>query len=131
MLLRILNMEDRDLHGKQAYTKKDFKGWQGRMLLIESEDDELFDSHNFKMLHDMHPGTAIHYFQGSGSLLALVRCEKVVDVILKFIWDEESENSNSELSQSQDKVTTSSLARPVGASTKKKEDEKANEAAPE
>ena len=79
-----------DYHTHFAYTKEDFARWAGKMILIESDDDEYFDPQNFKALKELFPNATPHYFSGCGHLFTLIRGSDVVDNILKIILDEDT-----------------------------------------
>jgi len=81
-----------DLFTNCEYTPEKFARFNGRLLLIESEDDPTFDTANFDKLSVLHPDACVHYFKGSGLLMPLVRPRRVIKLIAKFLTDEESES---------------------------------------
>lgn len=88
----------RDYHTSVTYKPADFERWEGKIFLIESEDDEYYDKENFVMLKSLFPNSYVHYISGSGHLLLLIRGQFVVDLILKFIFDEENLTNRTDLS---------------------------------
>lgn len=83
-----------DLHNKYYYEPTDFTDWKGRMLIIESEDDPLFDRNELDALQNLHPNAFIHFFNGTGYMLPLVKPSLILPQISKFINQDLSDLAN-------------------------------------
>jgi pimeloyl-ACP methyl ester carboxylesterase len=81
-----------DLFDNCEYTPDKFARFNGRLLLLESEDDPTFDITNFEKICTLHPNACVHYFKGTGLVMPLVRPKRVIQLIAKFLTDEESES---------------------------------------
>merc|ERR1712110_1362050 len=81
-----------DYYSHFAYTRTDFERWEGKMFLLESEDDEYFDPDNLTALQQLFPNATVYCFSRCGHLLSLIRGKSVVDLILRFSLDEETYN---------------------------------------
>ena len=90
-----------DYHTNVIYRVGDFDRWEGKMFLVESQDDEYFDDENFQQLKCLFPNSYLHYLRGSGHLLELIRGQFVVDLVMKFINDDESLTNRTDLSKNE------------------------------
>lgn len=57
----------------------------GRVLIIQAEDDELFNAEQRQALAGTYPGAKSHIFDSGGHLLALVRAQEMANVIEGFL----------------------------------------------
>lgn len=73
-----------------SYSSSDFEKWEGKMLLIESEDDEYFDSENFSALKQLFSNCTPYCISNCGHLYSFIRGKLIVDVILRFVLDEDA-----------------------------------------
>lgn len=87
LTVRVLALED--FHLNCVYTAADMERWKGRMLLLESEDDEYFDPEYIASLQEVVPSASVHYFNGTGHLFGLIRGSLVVARIREFLENED------------------------------------------
>merc|ERR1712137_946175 len=77
-----------DYHTNFSYSPEILERWQGRIILLESEDDEYFNSDDFSALSELFPNSTEHLLTNCGHLYSFVRGKIIVDIILQFILDE-------------------------------------------
>ena len=79
-----------DYHAHYSFKPANFERWDGKMLLIESEDDEYIDSETSHSLKELFPDATQYCIKNSGHLVSLIRGKTIVDRVLRFALDEES-----------------------------------------
>jgi len=60
------------------------------LLLIDTDDDEYFDQEYITEMKTLFPSPIVHIFRNYGHLISLVRGKLFVDLILRFILDEDT-----------------------------------------
>ena len=69
-----------------AFTPDDLKGWPGRILILEGDNDPLAGAPARAALKALHPQARVHTFQGSGHVASIAKLDEYVAVIKRFLW---------------------------------------------
>lgn len=74
---------DFDLSG--AFAPEDLKGWPGRILILEGDNDPVAESRARKALRALYPQASVHTFRGSGHVASIARPDEYAAVIADFL----------------------------------------------
>ncbi len=74
-----------DYHTGKAFTVRDLRDWPGRLLIIESGNDQVIDEGNRGALKGMYPGAYIQTLPGYDHLAPLLASRELLTSIRKFI----------------------------------------------
>ncbi|HEX6730860.1 MAG TPA: alpha/beta hydrolase [Pyrinomonadaceae bacterium] len=66
------------------FTSVDLKDWQGKILIIESDDD-VISEHDRERLRNTYPHAEVYTFHGAGHASSILKREEVVSVIRYFL----------------------------------------------
>jgi len=68
-----------------TFTPADLEGWPGRILIIDSDDDEAIGARQREALRGMYPQARIHTFRGAGHVPVVTREKEYISVIRGFL----------------------------------------------
>jgi len=77
-----------DLTQQPQFTPDDLKGWSGRILIIESDDDPAIGPQDRDLLRSMYPNAQVHIFRNAGHASSILRREEVVALIKSFVREQ-------------------------------------------
>lgn len=80
-----------DYFGKFTFNSADLSNWNGRMLIIESNQDEVFEEGDRGALLAMYPHAWSHTFDGYSHLATILAHKETVEIVTDFLqggWDE-------------------------------------------
>lgn len=67
------------------FTSDDLKGWHGRVLIIESDDDPAIPSRDRGLLRSIYPNAQVHTFRDAGHASSILKRQEVVSIIRGFL----------------------------------------------
>lgn len=67
------------------FTSEDLKGWPGRVLIIESDDDPAIQARDRALLRSTYPDAQVHTFNDAGHASSILKREEVVSIIRSFL----------------------------------------------
>jgi pimeloyl-ACP methyl ester carboxylesterase len=76
-----------DLAHQRQFTADDLKGWPGKVLIIESEDDPAIPKRDRTLLKATYPQAEVHTFRDAGHASSILKREEVGSIIKSFIHD--------------------------------------------
>jgi pimeloyl-ACP methyl ester carboxylesterase len=76
-----------DFDASCAFSAEDPKGWPGRILILEGEDDPVAESQAREALRALYPQARVHTFHGSGHVASIAKVEEYTTVIGDFLTD--------------------------------------------
>ena len=68
-----------------AFTPDDLKDWNGRILIIDSDDDPAISAGDRGVLRRMYPRAKVHTFKDAGHASSILKREEVVSIVKDFI----------------------------------------------
>lgn len=74
-----------DFAWRCRFTPADLSGWPGRILILESEDDQFADVGARTALHALYPTAEVHTFRGERHSAMLTRTDEYVAVVDQFL----------------------------------------------
>ena len=74
-----------DLVRQPQFTPDDLKGWPGKVLIIESDDDPAITAHDRALLRRTYPNAQVHTFRDAGHASSILKREEVVSLITSFV----------------------------------------------
>lgn len=74
-----------DLTQQPQFTPEDLKGWSGRILIIESDDDPAIGPRDRELLRSMYPNAQVHTFTDAGHASLILKREEVFSIIRSFL----------------------------------------------
>jgi len=74
-----------DFAQNHVFTPDDLVGWRGKILILESDDDQAIDAPKREAIKATYPQAQIHTFHNAGHIPALTRREEYISVIRKFL----------------------------------------------
>ena len=74
-----------DLAQQPRFTDDDLKQWQGRILIIESNDDPAIPAKARKLLRTTYPQAQVHTFEDAGHASSILKREEVSSIIRLFL----------------------------------------------
>jgi pimeloyl-ACP methyl ester carboxylesterase len=77
-----LRMVDFD---QQDFSAKDLQGWQGKTLIMLSEDDPTTPEMLRQALLELYPGARLHLFRGSGHATAILESGEYIRLMDEFL----------------------------------------------
>jgi pimeloyl-ACP methyl ester carboxylesterase len=66
------------------FSSDDLKEWQGKILIIESDDD-VISAHDRELLRNTYPQAEVYTFHGAGHASSIMKREEVVSIIRIFL----------------------------------------------
>jgi 3-oxoadipate enol-lactonase len=79
-----------DFNLNESYAADDLRGWPGRVLIVESDDDPMIPADERRRLRETYPRALVCTFAGAGHMIPLLRLEELVGVVKAFLKDEYS-----------------------------------------
>lgn len=67
------------------YATTDLDQWDGRILILESDDDPLMSPANRRALRELYPTARVHTFSGTGHAAAILQPGAYVDIVGEFL----------------------------------------------
>src|SRR5882724_947335 len=74
-----------ELAHQQQFAPDDLKGWPGKVLIIESEDDPAIRRRDRELLKATYPQAEVQTFSDTGHASSILKREEVVSIIRKFV----------------------------------------------
>jgi pimeloyl-ACP methyl ester carboxylesterase len=68
-----------------AFTPKDLKSWPGRVLIVDSSDDDTIGARQREALREMYPRSHVYAFQGAGHAPVVTREQEYIAVVRGFL----------------------------------------------
>ncbi len=79
-----------DFNRNESYSPEDLRGWPGRVLIVESNDDPMIPAEERRRLRETYPGALVCTFAGAGHMIPLLRLEELVGVVKAFLKEDYS-----------------------------------------
>ncbi len=67
------------------FTPDDLKGWPGKVLIIESDDDPAIPARDRALLRSTYPNAQVHAFRDAGHASWILKREEVFSIIRSFL----------------------------------------------
>lgn len=74
-----------DLAHQPQFTSDDLKGWHGKVLIIESDDDPAIPARDRALLKSIYPKAEVHTFRDAGHASSILKREEVFSIIRSFL----------------------------------------------
>jgi pimeloyl-ACP methyl ester carboxylesterase len=74
-----------DLTRQPQFTPEDLKGWRGRILIIDSDNDPAISAKDRDLLRNTYPQAQSHTFHGAGHASSILKREEVCSIIRCFL----------------------------------------------
>jgi len=74
-----------ELARQPQFTPDDLKGWPGKVLIIESEDDPAITARDRALLRSTYPNAQVHAFRDAGHASSILKREEVLSIIGSFL----------------------------------------------
>ena len=74
-----------ELARQPQFTPDDLKGWPGKVLIIESEDDPAITARDRALLRSTYPNAQVHTFRDAGHASSILKREEVFSIIRSFL----------------------------------------------
>jgi pimeloyl-ACP methyl ester carboxylesterase len=74
-----------DLAHQPQFAPDDLKGWPGRILIIESDDDPAIPARDRALLKSTYPTAQVHTFRDAGHASSILKREEVSSIIRSFL----------------------------------------------
>jgi len=74
-----------DFDANYTFSPEDLAGWNGRVLIIGSDDDPLYPGDERAQLEALYPGATLHAFHGTGHLSSVLHPDEYRGVVAEFL----------------------------------------------
>ena len=74
-----------ELAREPQFTSDDLKGWTGKVLIIESDDDPAITARDRALLRSTYPGAQVHTFRDAGHASSILKREEVLSIMKSFL----------------------------------------------
>lgn len=74
-----------DLVHQPQFAPDDLKGWHGKVLIIESDDDPAISALDRALLRSTYPKAQVHTFRDAGHASSILKREEVFSIIRSFL----------------------------------------------
>jgi pimeloyl-ACP methyl ester carboxylesterase len=74
-----------DLALRPQFTPDDLKGWQGKVLIIESDDDPAIPARDRALVRSTYPKAQVHTFRDAGHASSILKRDEVFSIIRSFL----------------------------------------------
>lgn len=74
-----------ELTRQPSFTSDNLKGWPGKVLIIESDDDPAIAAHDRAVLRSTYPGAQVHTFRDAGHASSILKAEEVFSIMNSFL----------------------------------------------
>jgi pimeloyl-ACP methyl ester carboxylesterase len=75
-----------DLAQKPQFTSDDLNEWNGKILIIESDDDPAIPAQDRALLRSTYPQAQVHTFRDAGHVSSILKREEVFSIIRIFLY---------------------------------------------
>lgn len=74
-----------ELAQQPQFTADDLKGWPGKVLIIESDDDPAIPANDRALLRSTYPKAQVHTFRDAGHASSILKRDEVFSIIRSFL----------------------------------------------
>jgi pimeloyl-ACP methyl ester carboxylesterase len=74
-----------ELVRQPQFTSDNLRGWPGKVLIIESDDDPAITADDRALLRRTYPNAQVHTFRDAGHASSILKREEVVSIITSFV----------------------------------------------
>jgi pimeloyl-ACP methyl ester carboxylesterase len=74
-----------ELARQPQFTPDNLRGWPGKVLIIESDDDPAIMAHDRALLRNTYPNAQVHTFRDAGHASSILKREEVVSIVRSFL----------------------------------------------
>jgi pimeloyl-ACP methyl ester carboxylesterase len=74
-----------ELARQPPFTPDNLRGWPGKVLIIESDDDPAITAHDRALLRSTYPNAQVHTFRDAGHASSILKPEEVFSIIRSFL----------------------------------------------
>jgi pimeloyl-ACP methyl ester carboxylesterase len=74
-----------ELVRQPPFTPDDLRGWPGKVLIIESDDDPAITARDRALLRSTYPNAQVHTFRDAGHASSILKPEEVFSIIRSFL----------------------------------------------
>jgi pimeloyl-ACP methyl ester carboxylesterase len=74
-----------ELARQPQFTPDNLRGWRGKVLIIESDDDPAITAHDRALLRSIYPNAQVHTFRDAGHASSILKREEVVSIVSSFL----------------------------------------------
>jgi pimeloyl-ACP methyl ester carboxylesterase len=74
-----------ELARQPQFMPDDLRGWPGKVLIIESDDDPAITAHDRALLRSTYPNAQVHTFRDAGHASSILKREEVCSIIRVFL----------------------------------------------
>jgi pimeloyl-ACP methyl ester carboxylesterase len=96
-VFRHQNMCLLELARQPPFTPDDLKGWPGKVLIIESDDDPAITTRDRALLRSTYPNAQVHTFRDAGHASSILKREELFSIIRGVLTSATSGLAGSEL----------------------------------
>jgi pimeloyl-ACP methyl ester carboxylesterase len=79
-----------DFSQNYTFSKDDLANWLGKILILESDDDQSISLSERDAIKEMYPQAQVHTFHGTGHLTLTLNREESIPVIRSFLKEDEN-----------------------------------------
>lgn len=77
-----------DLAHQPQFAPDDLKGWDGKVLIIESDDDPAIPAPDRELLRSTYPTAQVHTFRDAGHASSILKRAEVVSIRRRFVQND-------------------------------------------
>jgi pimeloyl-ACP methyl ester carboxylesterase len=74
-----------ELAHQPQFTSDDLKGWQGKVLIIDSDNDPAIPARDRALLRSIYPKAQVQTFPDAGHASSILKREEVLSIIRSFL----------------------------------------------
>jgi pimeloyl-ACP methyl ester carboxylesterase len=74
-----------ELARQPLFTPDNPRGWPGKVLIIESDDDPAIGARDRALLRRTYPNAQVHTFRDAGHASSILKREEVLSIIRSFL----------------------------------------------
>ena len=74
-----------DLTRQPQFTPDDLNGWDGKVLIIESDDDPAIPARDRALLRSTYPKAQVHTFRDAGHASSILKREEFFSIVRRFL----------------------------------------------
>ncbi len=76
-----------DFGQNYTFSRDDLENWSGKILILESDDDQFFHPAEQKALKELYPQARVYAFHGTGHLTVIANREESLSIIRSFLQE--------------------------------------------
>ena len=76
-----------DLTRQPQFTPDDLNGWDGKVLIIESDDDPAIPARDRALLRSTYPKAQVHTFRDAGHASSILKREEFFSIVRRFLYN--------------------------------------------